>query len=78
MTSLPRRAVGKTLSYKSIMLVLHFGIGYVFTGSWQFGSALAIIDLVVGLFVFYYHERLWSTKIRFGKVRRKKKDNIRP
>jgi uncharacterized membrane protein len=71
MPSLPRRALGKTLSYKSIMLVLHFGIGYAFTGSWQFGSALAIIDLVVGLFVFYYHERMWNTKIRWGKVKRK-------
>ena len=71
MASLPRRAIGKTLSYKSIMLVLHFGVGYAFTGSWQFGSALAIIDLVVGLFVFYYHERLWSTKIRWGKAKKK-------
>jgi uncharacterized membrane protein len=61
------RAVVKTLSYKSIMLLLHFGIGYAFTGSWQFGSALAIIDLVVGLFVFYYHDTLWSTRIRWGK-----------
>jgi uncharacterized membrane protein len=69
--SLPRRAVGKTLSYKSIMLVLHFGVGFAFTGSWQFGSALALIDLVVGLFVFYYHERLWSTKIRWGKAKKK-------
>jgi uncharacterized membrane protein len=77
MPSLPRRALGKTLSYKTIMLGVHFGVGYVLTGSWQFGSALAIIDLVVGLFIFYYHERLWNTKIRFGKVRRKKKD-MRP
>ena len=76
MPSLARRAVGKTLSYKSIMLVLHFGIGYAFTGSWQFGSALAVIDLVVGLVIYYYHERLWSTKIRFGKIRSKR--NMRP
>ncbi|MGR3295398.1 MAG: DUF2061 domain-containing protein, partial [Candidatus Bathyanammoxibius sp.] len=39
MPSLPRRAIGKTLSYKTIMLFLHFGVGYAFTGSWQFGSA---------------------------------------
>ena len=75
MASLPRRAIAKTLCYKTIMLLLHFGIGYAFTGSWQFGSALAVIDLVVGLFVFYYHERLWSTKIRFGKA---KKKDMRP
>ncbi len=72
MASLPRRAVVKTLSYKTIMLFLHFGVGYAFTGSWQFGSALAITDLVLGLFIFYYHERLWSTKIRFGKIRSKR------
>jgi uncharacterized membrane protein len=71
MASLPRRAIGKTLSYKSIMLILHFGVGFAFTGSWVFGGVLAIVDLVIGLFVFYYHERLWSTKIRFGKAKKK-------
>jgi uncharacterized membrane protein len=67
MPSLPRRAIFKTLSYKSIMLFVHFGVGYGLTGSWVFGSALAIIDLVLGVLIFYYHDRLWSTKIRFGK-----------
>ena len=74
MASLPRRAIAKTLSYKTIMLGVHFAVGFAFTGSWVFGGILAIVDLVIGLFVFYYHERLWSTKIRkWGKVRRKKK-----
>lgn len=74
MASLPRRAVAKTLSYKTIMLFLHFGVGFAFTGSWQFGSLLAIVDLVLGLFIYYYHDRLWSTKIRWGKAKR----NMRP
>jgi uncharacterized membrane protein len=52
------------------MLFVHFGVGYGLTGSWVFGSALAIIDLVLGVLIFYYHDRLWSTKIRFGKARR--------
>jgi uncharacterized membrane protein len=67
MASLPRRAICKTLSYKGIMLLVHFVVGYGLTGSWQFGSALAIIDLVLGLIIYYWHERLWSTRIRFGK-----------
>jgi uncharacterized membrane protein len=75
MASLPRRAVAKTLSYKTTMLFLHFGVGFAFTGSWQFGSLLAIVDLVLGLFIFYYHERLWSTKVKWGKA---KKRNMRP
>jgi uncharacterized membrane protein len=70
MASLPRRAVAKTLSYKSIMLVVHFFVGFAFTGSWIFGGLLAIVDLVIGLFVYYYHDRLWSTKIRWGKAKR--------
>ena len=74
MASLPRRAVAKTLSYKSIMLGVHFAVGFALTGSWQFGSLLAIINLVLGLLIFYYHERLWSTKIRWGKAKR----NMRP
>ena len=73
MPSLPRRAIVKTLSYKSIMTGVHFLIGYAFTGSWLFGGLLAIVDLVVGLFIYYYHDRLWSTKIRWGKAKRHEK-----
>ncbi len=71
MASLPRRAIAKTLSYKSIMLIVHFCVGFAFTGSWLFGGLLAIVDLVIGLFVYYYHDRVWSTKIRFGKAKKK-------
>jgi uncharacterized membrane protein len=67
MPSLPRRAICKTLSYKSIMLIVHFVVGFVLTGSWVFGSALALIDLVLGVLIYYYHERAWSTRVRFGK-----------
>jgi uncharacterized membrane protein len=52
------------------MVLVHFGVGFAFTRSWVFGGALAFIDLVLGLLVYYYHERLWSTKIKqFGKVK---------
>ena len=67
MPSLPRRAIAKTLSYKSIMLLVHFGVGFGLTGSWVFGSALALIDLALGVIIFYYHDRLWSTRIKYGK-----------
>ena len=70
MASLPRRAICKTLCYKTIMMLVHFVIGFAFTGSWEFGSALATLDLVIGLIIYYLHERLWSTKIRkFGKLK---------
>jgi uncharacterized membrane protein len=49
------------------MLVIHFLVGFILTGSVIFGSALAIIDLVLGALIFYYHDRFWSTKVQFGK-----------
>jgi uncharacterized membrane protein len=49
------------------MLLVHFGVGFGLTGSWQFGSALALIDLVLGVLIFYYHDRFWSLKVMFGK-----------
>jgi len=64
--SQPRRSIAKTASYKSIMLVVIALAGFTVTGSWQVGGLLAIIDLVLGLIIFYYHERLWS-KIKWGK-----------
>jgi uncharacterized membrane protein len=67
MPSLPRRAICKTLSYKGIMLLVHFAVGLALTGSWMFGSALALIDLVLGILIYYWHERFWSTRMRFGK-----------
>jgi uncharacterized membrane protein len=49
------------------MLFVHFAVGYGLTGSWQFGSALAIIDLVLGVLIYYYHDRFWSLNVMFGK-----------
>jgi uncharacterized membrane protein len=49
------------------MLFVHFAVGYGLTGSWQFGSALALIDLVLGVLIYYYHDRFWSLKVMFGK-----------
>jgi uncharacterized membrane protein len=49
------------------MLLVHFAVGFGLTGSWQFGSALALIDLVLGVLIFYYHDRFWSLKVMFGK-----------
>jgi uncharacterized membrane protein len=49
------------------MLLVHFLVGFCLTGSVLFGSALAIIDLVLGVLIFYFHDRFWSTKVQFGK-----------
>jgi uncharacterized membrane protein len=49
------------------MLLVHFAVGFGLTGSWQFGSALALIDLVLGVLIYYYHDRFWSLKVMFGK-----------
>jgi uncharacterized membrane protein len=60
------RSILKALSWKLIATLLSFFVLYAETGSFAFASKLSWSIFVIGLMLYYLHERLWNG-IHWGK-----------
>ncbi len=76
----PTRSILKALSWRVIASAATFVISYVVVRQstdktnaevLQFATAIASVDVVAKLILYYFHERLW-TNIRWGKYWSKK------
>lgn len=65
-----KRSLYKTISWYIFHNVMMFGITYVFTGSWETGVAVAILQTLGESILYYFHERVW---LRLGVGRDDKK-----
>lgn len=50
----------KTLSFASLHFSVAFAVGWLLTGSWWMGGALAVIEPACNTVVFHFHEKLWK------------------
>src|SRR2546429_450274 len=61
------RSLVKAVSYRCVYsLVVTSSIVYVFTGKWQLSLGIGVTELVVKVFPYFLHERVWSL-IPFGR-----------
>lgn len=58
----------KTLSFAIVHMLVAFSVGYVMTGDWWVGSALALVEPLCNTVAFYFHEKVW---LRLGSARRR-------
>lgn len=49
----------KTLSFAILHFTVAFSVGWLLTGSWMIGGALAVIEPACNTVVFYFHEKVW-------------------
>ena len=49
----------KTLSFALIHFAVAFSIGWLFTGSWLVGGALALVEPACNTVVFHFHDKVW-------------------
>ena len=54
------RSVAKMITWRIIMIVQYFCIGYVTTGSIAFGAGLAGVTTIVNSVIYLLHERAWN------------------
>lgn len=54
------RSLAKVLTWRAIMIIQYFAIGYYTTGSVAFGAALAGFTTVVNSALYFLHERAWN------------------
>lgn len=52
--------MNKTLSFAILHFVVAFTVGWLFTGSWLVGGALALVEPAVNTVVFHFHEKVWK------------------
>jgi uncharacterized membrane protein len=50
----------KTLSFASLHFGVAFAVGWLLTGHWWMGGALAVIEPACNTVVFHFHEKLWK------------------
>ena len=54
------RSVLKMISWRLIIVLQYFFIGYLTTGSIIFGVGLASITTVINSTLYFFHERAWN------------------
>lgn len=62
----PRRTVAKTISWRIASIIITFGVTILVTKSVRFAFSVSILDTLIKLFSYYFHERVW-THIGWGK-----------
>ena len=54
------RSVAKMISWRALIVLQYFFIGYFTTGSALFGAGLAGFTTVVNSTLYFFHERAWN------------------
>lgn len=50
----------KTLSFAALHFLVAFSVGWLMTGSWLVGGALALVEPACNTVVFHFHEKVWK------------------
>lgn len=59
------RSFVKAVSWRALGSIDTFGLSYLYTGSTSYAGAIAGTEVFTKIFLFYFHERIWSL-IRWG------------
>ncbi len=63
------RTIAKALSWRFIATLVTFSVAWLITGKLAFAVEIGIIDTLIKLGAYYFHERLWI-HVKFGKLRK--------
>jgi uncharacterized membrane protein len=66
-----KRHLVKTISYRIISTFVGFLTMWYMTGSIKFGAAFGIAEIILKPIIYYFHERIWYKKIKFGLIEEK-------
>ena len=53
------RSITKAITYRIVGTIATSAIAYVVTGSPQTAAAIGLLDPIVKIVVYYFHERVW-------------------
>ncbi len=55
-----KRSIAKTITFRVISSVVTMLLVYYFSGNWTMAGTIGILDAVLKLFIYYFHERAWE------------------
>ena len=67
-----KRSLAKAATWRVTASADTFVISYLITGKLTWASAIAGIEVLTKMFLYYLHERLWN-KVTWGKMLKKSK-----
>jgi uncharacterized membrane protein len=50
----------KTLTFALVHFTVAFSVGYLMTGSWVVGGAIALVEPMVNTVAYFFHEKVWE------------------
>ena len=66
-----RRHLAKAITWRVIASISVFSVTYLLTGKIKEAGYVMLVDGVIKMVLYYYHERVW---FRYGSLGRKKDD----
>ena len=66
MKSKVSRSLTKTITWRILATCDTFLIAWLITGKWSWAGAIAGIEVITKMFLYYGHERVWD-KIKWGR-----------
>ena len=66
MKSKVSRILTKTITWRILATSDTFFISWLVTGNWSWAGAIAGIEVITKMFLYYGHERVWD-KIKWGR-----------
>ena len=67
------RHIAKTLTWRIIASLDTFIIAWLITGKLDWASAIAGVEVLTKMILYYGHERVWYKYIKFGIKKKKEK-----
>jgi adenylylsulfate kinase len=62
-----RRSIVKTISYRTVILILDFACVYLFTGQIKIALGYTVVSNIYTTLAYFIHERIWGN-IKWGKI----------
>ena len=69
--SLPQRSAAKAITWRVVATLDTFIISWLITGRLEWATAIAGVEVLTKVFIYYLHERMW-VRVKWGKESPKK------
>jgi len=67
----PSRSIVKSITFRVLILTSDGIIVFLLTHEYKLALTIVIVRNLAGIFIYYFHERLWNT-VRWGRMQNKK------
>jgi len=60
MTDKKRKSFIKAISWRIIAIIITIIVSFIITGEVLIATSIGLLDSLIKIFAYYYHERIWN------------------